>query len=248
MRGRSRSWAASSPTALIRPGSSSTIPRKGAGRAFRTFRSPSTTRWRRPAAAGYTCSAATRIARPGAPCSPDGERWRRLPPLPAARAAGGAAFAGGKVYVVRRRIVPLACERGVRVRPEDGALVDDPGRRRASTWALRHSAVASTRSAGARPASIRISLWPRCTGRRSGAGVPPPHPTGRARARFGRRPARRGRWKRAPGRSPPVHSYDVAGRRWSSLPDLRTRATGSQSSAAGMSSTRSAAASSRASP
>ena len=99
---QSSSSAVSSPTGELEPASTSTRQRATRGGGCPTFRSPSTTRWQRRRRAGSTSSAATRTRRRGAARTAfvlAAARWRRLPPLPSARAAAGAAVIGDTLYV-----------------------------------------------------------------------------------------------------------------------------------------------------
>ncbi len=171
-RAGSPSRAASWRTDRARRASISTIRPADAGRAFPTCRSASTTRWPPPAEVVCTSLGGYADGEPQRLSCWDGRRWRRLPPLPEARAAGGAAFAGGKLYVVGGvGRCPDARRASRSSTTPEPALVADPRPDSArAPRRRRRSAVVSTRSADARPGSTRTSTCSRSTDPPSAAG------------------------------------------------------------------------------
>ena len=153
--GRSSSWAASPPTAENSSRVDAYSPARNSWRRVADLPLPSTTRWRPGIEGGSTSRADTgRIAELSDALLVSGGAWKRLPPMPEQRAAGGAAIVKGKLYVVGGRF------------PDPRAT--SPG---------RHSSTTSPGGAGPEPradparAPRRHRAWTGASTRRGGGTV-----------------------------------------------------------------------------
>ncbi len=173
---RSSSWAASPRTAATPHASTPTRSPPTAGGGCPTCPSRSTTQRRRARTDASTSSAATAATalRSRLRSLLEAGSWRRLAPLPDARAAAAAAIAGGRLYVLggvdgRRSLARIAF--ALDLRTGRWAQARRP-RLLASISPQRPWARASSRSAAAAPASTRTRRASRATtrGRDGGRG------------------------------------------------------------------------------